>query len=153
MTTIAYRDGVIAADTGMTVGGSRLGRIVKIARNESGALAGAAGSAGYNAKFLDWFRGGAVGDPPEARETERSFDRGVVFHADGVIDIYEPTGVFHATAPYFAFGSGRPEALGALFMGATAEQAVRAAIEHDEATFGEVLTVLRHVEQLTEAAE
>ena len=147
MTTIAYRAGVLAADTGMTVGGSRLGSIVKIARREDGALAGAAGNAWYSAAFLAWFLGGASGAPPEAKLDQSNIDRGVIFLADGTIEVFEPGGSFKLTAPYFAFGAGRPEALGAMHAGASAVGAVQAAIEHDEHTFGDI-TVLLHEQAL-----
>ena len=83
------------------------------------------------------------GPPPKAVRDDNNFDRGVIFRKTGVIEIYEPDGMFKMTAPYYALGSGRPEALGAMHHGATAEEAVQAAIAHDANTGGEV-TVLRH---------
>lgn len=143
MTTIAYRDGVIAADTRMCVGDSIVGDVVKIARNSNGDLAGAAGDASYSFAFLNWFTGMESGACPEAKQTDNSIDRGVIFRKNGTIIVYEPHGHFRASAPYFAVGSGRPEALGAMHAGASAEGAVRAAIAHDAYTGGNV-TVLRH---------
>jgi 20S proteasome alpha/beta subunit len=141
VTTIAYRNGVIAADTGQQVGHSRVGRITKIARNDNGDLAGAAGDASYNFAFRRWFTGGESGEPPQAKETDGSFDRGVIFRVAGTIEVFEPSGRFECRADYYAFGSGRPEALGALFAGATAEKAVEAAKEHDAHTFGDIETL------------
>ena len=43
--------------------------------------------------------------------------------------------------PYFAMGSGRDFALGAMAAGASAEEAVRAAIAHDVYSGGEVVTL------------
>jgi hypothetical protein len=147
MTTIAYRDGVLAADTGVaTEGGSRVGSMVKIVRGPTGNLGGASGTAGYSEAFKRWVLGGEQEPPPEPKSEERYFDKGAVFHADGKIDIHEPGGRFIVAAPYYAFGSGSPEALGAMFAGADAETAVRAAIAHDTGTHGSV-TVLRHEKQ------
>jgi hypothetical protein len=143
MTTIAYRNGILAADTGMSAGGSIVGSVTKIARSEKGDLAGAAGDASYNHDFIAWFVGGEQGNPPEAQEEDKTFDRGVIFRRDGRIEVFEPRGRFECSAPYYAFGSGRPEALGAMFVGASAEQAVQAAIAHDPYTFGDI-DVLSH---------
>ena len=143
MTTIVYRDGTLAADTRAMIGDNILGSVVKIARNSNGDLAGAAGLASYNYAFLKWFTGMENGPPPTASKDDNNFDRGVIFRKNGRIEVFEPTGLFIMTAPYYAFGSGKPEAVGAMFMGATAEQAVEAAIAHDRDTGGEI-TVLRH---------
>lgn len=138
MTTIAYRDGILAADTGETAGNSRLGRAVKIVRRADGALAAAAGNAVYAYAFKEWFRRGGEGQPPEAKSENNTFDRGVIFHADGRIEVFEPGGKFFTAAPYYALGSGRPEALGAMFAGASAIQAIKAAMVHDSDTFGDI---------------
>lgn len=146
MTTIAYRDGVLAADTGMIAGDSRIGHIIKIVRGPTGNLGGAAGTAGYCEAFKKWVLGGEVEEPPVPKSTERYLDRGVVFHSDGRIDVHEDVGRFQVTSPYYAFGSGRAEALGAMFAGADAATAVCAAIQHEGGTYGDV-TVLRHTEE------
>jgi len=146
MTTIAYRNGVLAADTCVSVGDSHNGRIVKIARRDDGSLAGAAGDAAYNAAFLRWFSEHEQGAPPEAMSSRdyNTFDRGVIFRPDGTIEVFEPRGSHTLAAKYYALGSGRPEALGAMFAGADALTAVRAAMAHDAHTGGEVLAVSRH---------
>lgn len=142
MTTIAYRDGVLAADTAVCQGGLMLGSMIKIVRGKNGDLAGSVGDAVFNWAFSTWFLGGEEGPAPEAKQ-EDSFDRGVIFRKSGLIDLFEPRGWFQASAPYFAFGSGREVALGAMFAGADAAVAVEAAIEFDPHSGGTV-TVLRH---------
>jgi len=152
MTTIAYKQGVLASDTGATMGGSRLGRVEKIVRAADGRLAAAAGNAAYAHAFRAWVLKGE-GEPPSAKSDDPSVaNRGIIFHPCGRIQVFEDVGSFDVTAPYYAIGSGRPEALGAMHAGATAEQAVRAAMEHDEHTFGEVLVLTHHM-PLKEAAE
>lgn len=143
MTTIAYRDGVLAADTAMCQGGVMIGRVVKIVRRKDGDMAGSAGDAVYNAAFSRWFLDGENGAPPEAKEEDGSIDRGVVFRHAKAIEIYEPRGMFTCTAPYFAIGSGKEPALGAMFAGAGAVWAVMAAIEFDPHSGGDV-TELKH---------
>ena len=145
MTTIAYKDGVLAADSGLCGGGCMVGTVDKIARNSCGDLAGAAGDAAYHAQFIAWFLKAEEGDPPVAVESEDSFDRGIIFRRTGQIEVFEPRGRFPISAPYYAIGSGRAEALGALHAGASPEQAVLAAIEHDPHSKGPVL-VLRACE-------
>lgn len=146
MTTIAYRGGILAADTCVTVNGSKLGGVVKVWRRpEDGALAGAAGSAGFAAAFRKWFLTPEKdrGKPPEPKSDDRMFDRGVVFYEGGRIEVHEAGGPFEVSAPYYAFGNGSDIALGAMFAGADARTAIAAAVKHNPYTFGEI-TVLTH---------
>ncbi len=138
MTTIAYRNGVLAADTSLSTGGCLNGRVTKIAARDND-LAGVAGSAAFGAAFLKWFTDGEVGDPPKGESHDDSFDRGVIFRAGGPIEVYEPLGRFDVEADYYAFGSGRSEALGAMFAGADASTGVLAAMQHDANTAGEIM--------------
>lgn len=145
MTTIAYRDGVMAADTVAFGGGIKLARLVKIARNDAGDLAGAVGDAGFAFAFLEWFR---KGEPEPAIKlvsdrAEDRWDKALIVRAAGrQIEVYEPYGRFPVSAPYFAIGSGKSVALGAMFMGATAVQAVQAAIALDEGSSGEAMALV-----------
>ena len=142
MTTIAFRDGVVAADTGMTRAyGGRSGTTIKIVRNAAGDIAAAAGDAGYAAVFLRWFMAGEAG-PPSLPDKEGGV--GTIYRAGKptTLTTFEPSGGFDIEAAYFAIGSGCCEALGAMFAGADAPTAVRAAIAHNNGTYGEV-TVLR----------
>ena len=142
MTTIAYKDGALAADTAMCQGGVMMGAVVKIARRADGDMCGSAGDAAYNAAFRDWFLLGENGPAPEAKQEDNAIDRGVIFRKSGKIEVFEPRGKFSVQAPYFALGSGKESALGAMFAGADAETAVRAAIQFDPHTDGEI-TVLK----------
>ena len=139
MSTIAYRDGQMAADTGMTgSNGSHLLHTHKIVKRADGALIGAVGDAAYAAAFLKWAVD-EVGPPPDAKRLDGSTDRGVIVRAiDAPWEIYEARGMFSCFGPYFALGSGAPEATGAMHAGASAVDAVRAALAHDEGTFGEI---------------
>ena len=140
MTTIAYRDGVLAADTLMTRGDSKLVGITKIAKGADGRMGGAAGSAGFCATWRAWLRGEA--SRPEPKSENDSTDCGLVIWPDGRVELHEQSGSFEVASAYIAIGSGRPEALGAMHAGGDAEAAVRAAIAHDCHTGGDV-TVLR----------
>jgi hypothetical protein len=143
VTTIAYRDGVLAADTAMCLSGTMVGQMVKIVRRDDGDMAGTSGNADFASKFQDWFMGGENGESPKPTESERHMDRGVIFRKAGPIEVFEPGGMFKISADYYAFGSGMDYAIGAMFAGAEATVAVEAAIEHDPHSGGTV-TVLRH---------
>ena len=146
MTIIVYRDGKIAADSGVSNGDNTFASMTKIARNNAGDLVGAGGDAGFAYQFLEWFKDGENGKHPLLRDiqSERVYDKAAIFRASGIWEIFEPPGKHIVRGPYYAFGSGKPEALGALWMGATAEQAVAAAISLDNGCWGDII-VLTHV--------
>lgn len=142
MTTIAILGRTVAADTATTFGCgmSRLDSPKIVAHH--GCIAGAAGSATYCGAFLRWFEAGEKSDcEPEAKSEGDGPDTGVILRPDGSIDIYQPGGWYRARPPYYALGSGGSFAMGAMYMGASAYNAVRAGIEHDPWTGGEI-TVL-----------
>ena len=60
MTTIAYRDGLLAADTTMCQGGVTMGRVQKIAPRADDDICGSAGDAAYNPAFTAWFLAGEL---------------------------------------------------------------------------------------------
>ena len=142
MTTIAYRDGVMAADTLCTVNNAIEGRVVKIARRGP-IMAGAAGSAPMCRAFLDWFKAGMKGDPPATQHPVSSDWNywGLIVTPDHILSLMG-SGWMTVSAPYHAMGSGAEYALGAMAAGATAVQAVEAAIRHDTRSGGDI-TVLR----------
>lgn len=144
MTTIAYRDGVLAADTGSSAGWYREGLFPKIVKNGP-ILGGASGGAAIAQRFCDWITGGCVGLPdmgdPKGGDGHQAV--GYLFTPDGIVIRFDPGLPPMATrVPYYAQGSGGLLALGAMAHGATAEEAVRVAMRHDIGSFGDV-TVLR----------
>jgi ATP-dependent HslUV protease subunit HslV len=142
MTTIVYRDGVIAADTMLSCGDSLKYGITKIARGPDGRLGGGCGDAAFTTPWLRWLRGD-IDQMPEPKFDDKGGDTGFVVWPDGKIEVFERGGSFMVEWPYFAIGSGSPEAMGALFVGASAEEAVRAAIQHDAHTGGAVQVLSR----------
>lgn len=145
MTTIAYRDGVMAADT-RAYGGDKtpVGWKQKIRLLESGTLIGCSSNTpGQPEAVLAWFeRGADQADRPQFGECKFRF---IAVRPDGTALLGENS--FFLAGPlqgdYFAIGSGEEFALGALFMGATAEQAVRAAAALDVWTGGDVTVLQR----------
>lgn len=141
MTTVAYRNGVIAADTGLTAGNLRDSHIIKIAKNKAGHVAGACGDAWWIAAFLKWFKSG--GDLPTTPGT--NFNTAIAIRSLRGITFYESgegrTRFYAIKAAYHAIGSGRHLATGAMFAGAHPVDAVRAALAHDEGTHGRVVSL------------
>jgi ATP-dependent HslUV protease subunit HslV len=142
VTTIAYRNGIIAADTGMTIGGSQIAQTMKITKNSRGDVCGCCGESWWGEAFRKWFETGA-GDPPSSPGT--GVNAALVVLKSRRLRIYESStgtvAAFDLRAPYYAIGSGRCEALGAMFAGATARDAVRAAMHLDDGTFGRVTSL------------
>jgi hypothetical protein len=131
VTIIAYRDGVLAADslaTDVNYDG-RCGMVMKIARSPDGEIGGASGGGGDSALFVRWLQDGMQEKddiwPLDDKETEAFVvernKRVVYFNRWGKRDTIK--------APFHAIGSGAPYALGAMAVGATAEEAVAAAIK------------------------
>lgn len=141
MTTIAYRNGVIAADTLVTWNGAFDGECVKVARRRD-VFAATSGATSYGQGFMDWFRGGMRGEAPSmGRPESEHWATGVIFTGDFVVT-FGPVGRNIVRAPYYALGSGSQFAMGAMAMGADPEQAVRVAMGFDIMSGGQV-TVLR----------
>ena len=121
MTTIAYKDGVLAADRSVWQDDTYVGERSKITRVHTGGLAGAAGTASFVSAFLQW-AGGVREDCPPRGEG----DVGFVVNHDTMLQ-YDEAGEYIAHAPYFAWGSGADVALGAMHAGVSATDAVKAA--------------------------
>lgn len=144
MTTIAFRDRVLAADTGLSRSGNIFGgAVVKIVQRPDGRLAGAVGSAGYAGRFLEWAKaGGDLAIAPPAKEDQQTYDTGFIVEMDGSLTIFEPSGSFRCSPPFYAFGSGKEIAMGAMAMGADAQRAVAIACTIDAGS-REPITILR----------
>ena len=142
MTTVAYRHGIMAADTRMIQGSAIIGDFVKIVRRKDGVLAGAAGDAGWAQAFHRWFLDGEKGDYPMLEENSKGV---IVRGRRKQVEMLEQGGWIIFKPPFFAMGSGKEFALGAMAQGATAEQAVDVAMRFDPGSGGQIM-VLRHDE-------
>jgi ATP-dependent protease HslVU (ClpYQ) peptidase subunit len=140
LTTIAYRNGQMAADSQVTAGHTIIPTsVTKIARRKKdGALAAACGHLTFLSAFLAWFEAGEKGEGPPLDEG----DRGIIVRGKGKpIEVFENTGWFEYSPEYAAFGSGLEFAMGAMHHGATAYEAIQAAVKHDPGTGGEILVM------------
>ncbi len=136
MTTLVFRDGVLAADSRCTNNDwIASGAIRKVRRLADGTLLGFCGTLPDVSRLAEALEAGKD-DLPEID------GKVVVIRPSGAIRVYEDKGWFDLDpAPFHAWGSGMPPALGALHMGASAEQAVRIACLVDSGSGGPVRSV------------
>lgn len=136
MTTVAYKDGVLAADTLVCHGNIKAGHVTKLGQIGP-VLYGGAGSLGYLLKFKDWLQSGAEGEPPENEDTSilmaSKFDDGQIFVCE-----WTPDGWINYRAPHYSIGSGSEIASTAMECGMSAADAVALAITRDIYSGGEV---------------
>lgn len=128
MTTIAYRDGYLAADTAVFDRGVYCGEVIKIIKLEDGSLCGAAGALGDMQKFLAWLRGGQNGDRPTFEDSETE---GIVIRPDGTFWWYGKDTSAQIAGAHQAIGSGFALAMGAMDAGASALTALEICARRD----------------------
>jgi hypothetical protein len=138
VTAIAYRDGVMAADTACYAGGTLQGFTTKISRAPDGALAGVAGNTTICHEFLTLWREGKI--TPDWRPTivgDAQFGA-LVAAPDGAVYEIDETGRHPYRSPFYAEGSAHPTLIGAMAAGASAEEAVAIAIKYDAHCGGDI---------------
>lgn len=149
MTTIAYKDGVMAADTSLTHNGVWEGSFVKIHILPDDRLVGIAGCPGMQKMFADWLQFG--GDAPKFDRDDHFF--ALVAYPDGACSIYDRfMSEIEMNEPSHAIGSGKEMAIGAMAAGASAEQAVLIACKYD-AYSAEPVSTMTVAAYAAEAAE
>jgi 20S proteasome alpha/beta subunit len=133
MTTIAYRDGVMAADSAMWQGDLLLGTVQKIYRLDEGhRLAGFAGDLAVCQRLIDLLRA----NPKPPYEAIKSCGDGgsvlMVDHSGCMWAVDTDTGGFcEMQAPFVAIGSGAMLAMGRMDGGGTARDAIETACKFD----------------------
>lgn len=124
MTTIAYRDGIMAADSMLSDWGEIKRKTEKIFVFKD-AVIGTAGEDGDILKFLEWWEAGHDPAKRPKRSTVKELHLIVALNT-GVVEIWAEDYIGEPVLEEFcAIGSGRAVAYGALEMGATAKEAVR----------------------------
>jgi hypothetical protein len=126
MTTVVYRDGILAADRKIDGWQS----VCKLIRLKSGAYISGAGNWDDVVEVARWLDAKAV----EANKPTLTQGSTSVIYLDST-GLYWMTDPFlrkvKVEEPYYAIGSGAHFALGALAMGATAHEAVEIAMQFD----------------------
>lgn len=140
MTTIAYRDGILAADSASwDANGIYFGRTRKIHKLADGSLLAGAGSNSMLLRVVNWLNHDCdFPDVDPEKETDRFQGLLIepgrrVFYMDQSLEQSE-----FVDLPFVAIGSGRELALGAMAMGATAREAVMIACQFDAHSRGPV---------------
>lgn len=138
MTTIVYRDGVMAADGRVTTGQLIVtDTCKKITKLSDGALFALAGEDHLEQNLIEWLEeadGGTA--PPQGKDFTA-----ILVDTSGNLSVFTGSGdrfVPWNDIAYAAFGSGADVAYGALEMGATADQAVAAGINRDVNSGGRI---------------
>lgn len=135
MTTVVYRNGVMAADKMACEGSNKSGKMTKIFR-VNGYLVGFSGAADCAAALLRWFENGADEEAwPDPYNKEDPESTMLVVSPAGQVMFYErfPVPIIMENE-FFAIGSGADFALGAMQMGADAKTALEVAISLDAYT-------------------
>lgn len=130
MTTIAFRDGVMAADT-RAYSGNRapIGTKSKVHRLDDGTLIGVSSTIpGGGETVIQWWREKLNSEIalPAAFSMLAVNQAGEVFYANDTPNVSGPL-----TGDFFSIGSGSDFAIGAMEVGADAVSAVITAAKHD----------------------
>jgi ATP-dependent protease HslVU (ClpYQ) peptidase subunit len=135
VTTIAYRDGVLAGDTRVVSEDTVLPvRERKIFRLPDGSLIAAAGDAEQGELLLRAMR---KGYPPPRLSGDAEVEA-ILIKPGGALFFYESNLWLRQRALFYAIGTGRSYALGALAQGASAIEAVRIGIRFNAHSGGRV---------------
>jgi ATP-dependent protease HslVU (ClpYQ) peptidase subunit len=138
VTTVVYRSGVLAGDTRVTSEDTVMpGRERKVFRLPDGSLFAAADDAEGGELLLRAMRKGM----PPPRLVGDLKVQALLVKPNRKLFIFEGSVWVSHSAEYYALGTGRPYALGALYRGATAVEAVRAGIEFDAHSGGRIQVV------------
>jgi hypothetical protein len=135
VTTIAYRDGILAADTRESDNGwivnDHAAKLRPLPDGSVVALAGNRGEVEHAVAEL------ALGADRLALQTGSYVIR---LYADGKLRVYEGPGQYDLSADdYYAWGAGWPLAMAAMYAGADAERAVAIASRIEGMTGGRVV--------------
>lgn len=144
MTTVAFRDGVMAADTMITNGNQKQHGVQKIYRIGSWVV-GFAGDFGDIPVLCEWLEKQAecrsVPDWGQPDEFPEDIDTDVLIAcAAGLFELDSKGRVIPVPVTFTAIGSGAKYAIGAMAYGASATKAIQIAMDNDTYSGGEVRT-------------
>jgi ATP-dependent protease HslVU (ClpYQ) peptidase subunit len=140
MSTVAYKDGVMAAESRGTSGDIIRGKVQKLFQLDDGRVVGIAGDVGYEAEFLAWLDDGARLEKKPDFSGAASFCA-IVGSLSGFVVYGKELRCQEIGADFYAIGSGNEIALGAMSYGATARQAVECACKFDVYSGGEITEI------------
>lgn len=140
MTTIAYRDGVLAADSRLVYGESEIEQdsVQKIMRTRDGRLLGGAGHHSIVATYMRALAVIGKKLPPLPKDCGSVIE---VFPNREIIIHNNESWVSRGKIEYGAWGSGSGIAKGAMAMGASAVEAIKITSKLDAFTGGRIRSV------------
>lgn len=131
MTTIAYRDGVLAADTMMSYDSTPI-TLLDLKLFVAGDYAvGICGDCRFIPTLKRWF---IAGCPIDDSDFEKLWDDNydlIAMDTDGCVFMLLADTLFPLSSSFHSIGSGRLSALGAMAQGATAREAINVAARFD----------------------
>lgn len=133
MTTIAYRNGIMAGDTQASFNSTCIGESIKIRKGNNGNLYGFSGSIVEADEAFEFLQDDTktIKKPIKFTDNE-TFYTIIEVIVTGAVFIYEGTvDPIQFKAPFYAQGSGSDLALGAMAAGASAEEAVKIACKYN----------------------
>ena len=140
MTTIVYKDGILAADTLVTYQGMRFGKVSKIF-TLANYFIGAAGSIAAIVEFKKFIQDMDF-DKDIFTKKDHESDFIVIDRDTDEVSFYTQDLILEPIkAQYYSIGSGSHFAYGALAMGATAKEACEAASKFDYLTNNIIQTI------------
>lgn len=146
MTTIVFRDGILAADGRITQNETIVGdNFTKIHVLADGGAVAMCGRPDECVPIIEWLKAVAAG---EQAGPQPDVESSTLLHinGDGVVRLLNDRHWIEIDEPFIAAGSGSSAALGALHAGASAIEAVTAAIKTDPYSGGQVRAVtLEHL--------
>jgi len=131
MTVSAYRAGVMASDGRQVAGWTVLtDDYEKVFKTKKGDLVGGTGRSAIVRAFVEWLDDEDAPPPAlhDQSDPKESATTMMVVRADGSIDLFNVSGRERVRCEFYAIGCGADLALGAMEMGATAEEAIAVAI-------------------------
>lgn len=138
MTTIAWKAGVLVADSSAWRGDKRVPAVAhKLHVGPGGSMIAKVGNAVFTQGVVDML---LRGEEPSFAHMQTTEDWVVVeiLSAGAAIRVWEHDGVSREDADIHAWGSGWQVAIGAMLAGASAEEAVKIAARIDAFTGGDI---------------
>ena len=143
MTTVAFRDGLMASDSRIT-DGIGISRGEKLFRKKVGkrtCIIGICGDLYAAMLFVDWYGS----DDKVLRDQLIQLDDDpfevMIWDGKRLVTANRICRPIHVIEPYHAIGSGGPHAITAMDCGKTASQAIQFAARRDSNTGGQVVTM------------
>lgn len=141
MTTIAYRNNIMAADSACFDSTLYQGEVDKLWILPPVGLIGCCGEIGAMIHFVDWLRDGRDRKKKPDLPDDCDFES-IVVNSDGEVAHFDRHLVpIRVANDFHAIGSGRKLALGAMMAGASADEAVKIACHYDIVTREPVRTI------------